>query len=298
MPQSYVLVVDDDAGVRETVVEILEGAGIEAYGAGTGAAALRRAAQTPPAVAVVDYRLPDMTGIDVVERLKDSDPALPVIIVTGFTTLQTAATALGVVDEYLTKPVRPERIVASVRAMLDRRRLHAENAALSARVARAEGRITQQLAESGQELAALSGVLRGVVAAGAAGSAAVALPAALEMVRRVTGAAAVAAYVAQPTGELRLVAGVGDWSAPATLPAPPAAVVEDLLGRPERWATVAVGGPDGAVGGGLAVAEPAHASPRLLRALADGVAPLLPEGANVTLPAQRGAAPATAAHPA
>ena len=165
-PDDYVLVVDDDDGIRETVVEILADAGIPAYGVGTGTAAVRAADNRPPLVAVVDHRLPDMTGIDVVNRLKETDPALPVVLVTGFATLETAINAVGVVDEYLTKPVRPDRIVAAVRAKLESRRLKWENTDLLGRLERANAELEQMLAARDAELEGVIDVASAVAGAG------------------------------------------------------------------------------------------------------------------------------------
>jgi two-component system, NtrC family, sensor histidine kinase HydH len=115
-----VLVVDDDPGMRDTVVDILSGNDIEAVGAASAAQALDRARVGATAVAVVDYRLPDASGAELGARLKERDPDIQVVLVTGYATLETAIAAVGLLDDFLTKPVPPDQLVRSVRSALDR----------------------------------------------------------------------------------------------------------------------------------------------------------------------------------
>ncbi len=122
-----VLIVDDDVGACETLVDILELAGIDALAVGSAAEALEAQSSAAPVLAVVDYRLPDSTGLEVAARLRQGDPDLPVIVLTGNASLETAVAAVGQVDDYLTKPVAPETFLRVVRAGLERRRLVSEN---------------------------------------------------------------------------------------------------------------------------------------------------------------------------
>jgi signal transduction histidine kinase/FixJ family two-component response regulator len=125
-----VLVVDDDAGMRETLVEILAAAGIEAVGAGSAAAAQAMQGELAPALALVDQRLPDGSGIDLGARLKHEDADLTVLLVTGYASLDNAIAAVWELDGFLTKPVPPAELVRVVRAGLDSARLRRENRSL------------------------------------------------------------------------------------------------------------------------------------------------------------------------
>ncbi|MBV9097626.1 MAG: response regulator, partial [Frankiaceae bacterium] len=78
-----VLVVDDDAGMRETLSEILGAHDIAAVTAGTAAAAQAILVAEPIALAILDQRLPDATGIELAEAIKATDPDLPVLLMTG-----------------------------------------------------------------------------------------------------------------------------------------------------------------------------------------------------------------------
>ena len=127
-----VLVVDDDRAMRETVVEILAATGIEAEGVGSAAEARARQAQLAPAVALVDQRLPDATGIEVGSGLKERDADLTVLLVTGYANLENAIAAVWQFDGFLTKPVPPVELVRVVRAGLESARLRRENRRLMA----------------------------------------------------------------------------------------------------------------------------------------------------------------------
>jgi len=129
-----VYVVDDDPDMRQTIVDILAVAGISAKGFASGASALAPRGPERPELAVVDQRLPDTTGIDLAASMKAADPDLAVILLTGYVSADNAIAAVGVVDDYLTKPVPPEDLIRSVRAAIDRTRLRRENRRLVARL--------------------------------------------------------------------------------------------------------------------------------------------------------------------
>jgi CheY-like chemotaxis protein len=77
-----VLVVDDEAGMRETLVDILEAAGYEVTPAEDGAVALDLARANPYDVIVMDIRMPILTGVEVLASLQDPPPQ--VVLMTGF----------------------------------------------------------------------------------------------------------------------------------------------------------------------------------------------------------------------
>jgi signal transduction histidine kinase len=124
---AVVHVVDDDPGIRSTVVEVLALSGIGAESFGSGAAALGYHGTDRPDLVIVDQRLPDTTGIALSISLKSEDPDLGVILLTGYASADNAIAAVGLVDDYLTKPVQPEDLVRSVTAGLERSRLRHEN---------------------------------------------------------------------------------------------------------------------------------------------------------------------------
>jgi DNA-binding NtrC family response regulator len=121
-----ILVVDDDAGLRESFRLILEDE-YEVLDAEDGPRALDTVRQTPVDLVLLDIRLPDMDGIEVLERLKAIDEQVEVILVTAVKTVRTAVGAmkLGAFD-YLTKPFEEDELLAVIRRALERRSLERE----------------------------------------------------------------------------------------------------------------------------------------------------------------------------
>ncbi|HEY6280148.1 MAG TPA: response regulator [Streptosporangiaceae bacterium] len=151
-PLAYV--VDDDPGMRQTLTEILALAGISAESFGLGAAAQESFRGARPDLAIVDQRLPDTTGITLSTALKSEDPDLSVILLTGYASADSAIAAVGLVDDYLTKPVPPDDLVRRVKASLERTRLRRENRQLVARLQELNSSLEATVAERTRELEA------------------------------------------------------------------------------------------------------------------------------------------------
>ena len=131
-----VLLAEDDQALARVVTGLLEGAGLEVLAAADGVEALRvweeaAARGRAPEVALADIAMPRMDGFELIERLKLLDPELPVVLVTAFSSVESAVTALrrGAHD-YVTKPFRNDHLLQVVRNALEARRLRAENATL------------------------------------------------------------------------------------------------------------------------------------------------------------------------
>jgi diguanylate cyclase (GGDEF)-like protein len=131
-----VLVVDDDVTTRASLLAVLAGAGIAATGAASAEQALAVHADQPPALVVIDYLLPDRNGLDLAQALKERDPTLPILLLTGSSSLETAIAAVGQVDGYLLKPMATEVFVEAVRRGLAQGALVAENRNLTSRLER------------------------------------------------------------------------------------------------------------------------------------------------------------------
>ncbi len=104
-PQLHLLIVDDDESLREALERRFERQGMLVSAAGTGALALEQAEHGRWDVALLDLHLPDMTGVDLLPRLKELQPGLEAIMLTAHGSIETAIQAmkLGAYD-YLTKP--------------------------------------------------------------------------------------------------------------------------------------------------------------------------------------------------
>lgn len=107
-----ILVVEDNEVFRSVLVGALDQRGYDAVGVPDGRSALEAARQDSPEMAVVDLRLPDMSGLDVVRELKAIDQNTSIVVLTGYGSIATALEAirLGAVH-YLTKPTDADRIL-------------------------------------------------------------------------------------------------------------------------------------------------------------------------------------------
>jgi two-component system, NtrC family, response regulator AtoC len=128
MAAPALLVADDDPVARDLLVEVLTGAGYRVCAAGGGAECLRLAEAEPFDLALIDLRMPDLDGLEVLQRLGARQPPIPVLILTAFATIETAIQTIraGAWD-YLSKPFRIEEIKLVVARALEAQRLVREN---------------------------------------------------------------------------------------------------------------------------------------------------------------------------
>ena len=126
-----VLIIDDDEILRRLLARELERSGHGVDHAGTAAEGLAKASTGEPDVVLLDLMLPDLSGIDVLQRLRAERPATEVVVLTAHGTVDTAIRAikLGAYD-YVQKPYRLEELELTVERAYQRRRLSLENARL------------------------------------------------------------------------------------------------------------------------------------------------------------------------
>ncbi|OMC23894.1 response regulator transcription factor [Mycobacterium colombiense] len=116
-----VLVVDDEAVLADMVSMALRYEGWNISTAGDGASAIANARSQRPDVVVLDVMLPDMSGLDVLHKLREENPQLPVLLLTAKDAVEdriAGLTAGG--DDYVTKPFSIEEVVLRLRALLRR----------------------------------------------------------------------------------------------------------------------------------------------------------------------------------
>lgn len=120
MPEALVHVIDDDEAVRVSLAFLLEMADLPARTYDSAQAFLDVVPALQSGCIVTDVRMPDMSGLDLVNRLKVLGVLLPVIVITGHADVPLAVEAMraGVVD-FLEKPFDDTTLVASIRAALD-----------------------------------------------------------------------------------------------------------------------------------------------------------------------------------
>jgi two-component system, OmpR family, response regulator len=117
----HVLVVDDEPVLAELVSMALRYEGWDIATAGDGATAITLARENPPDVVVLDVMLPDMSGLDVLHKLCQQIPGLPLLLLTAKDSVEdriAGLTAGG--DDYVTKPFSLEEVVLRLRALLRR----------------------------------------------------------------------------------------------------------------------------------------------------------------------------------
>jgi len=131
-PLARVLVVDDDAGVRYTLREILASAGIEVDEAADGVEALGRLDARPASLVVTDLRMPRMDGMELLRRVQARAPAPRVVVITAHGSERQAVDAMkaGAYD-YFRKPFDNDELLAVVRRALESVRLAHENERLT-----------------------------------------------------------------------------------------------------------------------------------------------------------------------
>src|SRR5438874_3090363 len=131
MPKTRILVIDDESAIRDSLRMTLEYEGYEFIGAATGQEGLALAEREAPDLVLLDVKMPGMDGLEVLERLRNMNETLPVVVVSGHGTISTAveATKKGAFD-FIEKPFASERVLVSLRNALDHRQLRDENRSL------------------------------------------------------------------------------------------------------------------------------------------------------------------------
>ncbi len=142
-----ILVVDDEKVIREILTEFLALEGYVVRGVADGESALHELERRNYNLVLSDLKMPDMGGIDLLERLTTLQPDLTTVIMTGFGTVETAIEAMkrGAYD-YILKPFKIEDVVHIVERALERQRLQTENFRLKEAVS--IYKISQAIAQS------------------------------------------------------------------------------------------------------------------------------------------------------
>src|SRR6516165_9351050 len=135
-----VLFVDDEKSLQEFMRSELPRLGHEVTVCADGRSALKTLEKSSFDVAILDLRMPGMTGIEVLEQLKQLAPHTEAVVMTGHASMETAIDAmrLGAFD-YITKPAKMAEVEAILRKIAEKRDLQHKNLALQSRVRAAEG---------------------------------------------------------------------------------------------------------------------------------------------------------------
>jgi len=126
-----VLIIDDEAGIRESLHTLLEIEGYEVESAGTGKEGLARIAERPFDLILLDLALPDRNGLELLQDIRNQDPQLSVVMITAYGTVENAVRAMqSGATNFIQKPWDNEKLLADVRAAVARHRAEEENVQL------------------------------------------------------------------------------------------------------------------------------------------------------------------------
>src|SRR5713226_5701587 len=123
----HVLLIEDDTSLAANLCDVLKGDGFKVTVCHRGDEGLRRASNDECDVVLTDLRLPGLGGLDLVRQLHDTQPRLPVVLMTAHGTMETAieATKLGAYD-YLQKPFEMQGLISVLHRAVDAGRLMRE----------------------------------------------------------------------------------------------------------------------------------------------------------------------------
>ncbi|MBF0231928.1 MAG: response regulator [Desulfamplus sp.] len=135
--KNTILVVDDEEGILEITQEYFERRGYEVYTASNGIEAIKIIESVKIGCCFTDINMPEMDGLELAEHIRSLDNTLPVIVMTGYPSLENTIRTLknGVVD-YLVKPVNLEQMELSLRRIMRERGLFVENLILREEIER------------------------------------------------------------------------------------------------------------------------------------------------------------------
>ncbi|MFZ5563228.1 MAG: sigma-54-dependent transcriptional regulator [Thermodesulfobacteriota bacterium] len=115
-----ILVIDDEQIVLESVEKILTAEGCHVQTASSGKSGIALACDRPFDLVLTDIRMPDVNGLVVLRDIRRAKPSLPVVLITGYATIDSAVAAMKLgAGNYIEKPFTPEELVRTVRAAME-----------------------------------------------------------------------------------------------------------------------------------------------------------------------------------
>src|SRR5258708_24702515 len=137
MARNKILIVDDEAGLRFGVRDYLELQGYEIDEAESCQSAQQRFRASRPDVVVADYMLPDGTALDLLPRLKEIDPEIPLLVLTAHGSIDLAVRAIKEgAEQFLTKPIEMSTLQVICQRLLEKQRNHHKQLASKSRQVR------------------------------------------------------------------------------------------------------------------------------------------------------------------
>ncbi|HRE50015.1 MAG TPA: sigma-54 dependent transcriptional regulator [Flavitalea sp.] len=136
---SNILIIDDEKAIRKTLTEILSYEGYKIEEAGDGEEGLRKFKEKNFDVVLCDIKMPKLDGIEFLDKVREHNPDVPVIMISGHGTIETAVEAVkkGAYD-YIAKPPDLNRLLITIRNAMDKTNLVAETKVLKRKVSKVE----------------------------------------------------------------------------------------------------------------------------------------------------------------
>jgi two-component system, NtrC family, nitrogen regulation response regulator NtrX len=136
---STILIIDDEKAIRKTLSEILSYEGYKIDEAGDGEEGLKKFREVEYDVILCDIKMPKIDGIEFLEKAKESNPDVPIIMISGHGTIETAVEAVkkGAYD-YISKPPDLNRLLITIRNAMDKTSLVAETKVLKRKVSKVQ----------------------------------------------------------------------------------------------------------------------------------------------------------------
>ncbi len=126
--EHHILVIDDEAVIREGLRQTLSLEGYQVELAANGKVGMEKLQKGHFSAVISDLKMPIMSGIEVLKTIQVLQPNVPVIIITGFATVDSAVDAMkNGAFEYLTKPFLPDQILEKVKAAIQKRMINLES---------------------------------------------------------------------------------------------------------------------------------------------------------------------------
>jgi DNA-binding NtrC family response regulator len=138
-PMASILIIDDERAIRKTLGEILSYEGYKIEEAADGEEGLKKFSATTFDVVLCDIKMPKMDGIEFLEKAKEINPDVPIIVISGHGNIETAVEAVkkGAFD-YISKPPDLNRMLITLRNALDKQTLVTETKVLKKKVSRVQ----------------------------------------------------------------------------------------------------------------------------------------------------------------
>jgi DNA-binding NtrC family response regulator len=127
MKNAHILIVDDQESIRHFIEKAMVDEGYQVSTAGEGKAAVKSVTEDMPDLVLLDLRLPDIHGLEVLKKIKEHDPDLQVVIMTAFGDVDSAVRAMKLgAHDYINKPINLEQLFITIDKALQSRKLWRE----------------------------------------------------------------------------------------------------------------------------------------------------------------------------